>query len=154
MGIIPISSEKRISEKDDDGNVFHFRYITGQHQDRYNELQQMFIRAAKPFAEKARREINKSFKGNKPKTFVVEDMVAKKAIQLADEAGKITPKMESEYTRGMVDLFLCGWDGENFPEFPKNPSECFRTADLERLMVMINKNLGELTGLTIDDKKN
>lgn len=154
MGIIPISAEQRISEKDNDGNVFHFRYITGQHQDRYNELQQMFIRAARPYEEKARREVNKALKGKKPKAAVYMDMVAKKAISLADDAGKITPKMESEYTRGMVDLFLCGWDGPEFPKFPKNPSESFRTADLERLMVMINKNLAELTGLTVDDKKN
>lgn len=158
MGIIPITAgiTGRIAEKDEDENTFYFKPVTGETVGEFNQLQDKLYALSKPFEAQAKREINAESKGAKISKEKLTRRVPDRMMKLAIESGKITLLDLAQYNSKMIDMFLVGWSGKNFPDFPKSgkPSEMFRANDIDKLMSMINKNLASLAGLEVEDKKN
>ena len=57
MAVIPIDPKEVIIHKDDNGNEFHFRYLTGKHRAMFHKAQSAMTELSQPFYEKAKRSL-------------------------------------------------------------------------------------------------
>lgn len=67
----------------------------------------------------------------------------------------IAKENTNNYHVGIINLFLVGWSGTEFPEFPKErPSRYFIGREKIRMVELIDKNIPELIGFGSEDAKN
>lgn len=145
MSIIPISSEEPVVYQDPEtGAQFRFRRLLGRDITKYREMQSRIEKMLRPYIEQASKESE----GLEAKE------ITRKAQMLAAAAGVMIDDVS--YAADIVDMFLVGWEGEGFPEFPKSgkPSECFGVSALEQLTTVITERFEQLLGLTVDEAKN
>ena len=153
--MIPISPSKRKEWKDPkSGTLYEFRYMTSENEHLFVKLFSESSGDVKAYIAKARREVNAETKGKKLGVKRKEAMVMKRAEKYAAEESAAEGNLA--YARDFVNTFLCGWKGDDLPEFPKDgkPARYFRSADLYGMVGVINGFIGELCGLGLEDAKN
>jgi hypothetical protein len=114
------------------------------------------VRSIKGFIPQATKEVNNAHKGLKLTAEKKQELISIRASELAaEQVGNIETE-GLRYTKSLVDIFLCGWEGKNFPPFPKEgkPSDYLMLPVLNKLARAINDISGELCGLTVSDSKN
>jgi len=151
---IPRDPRERKNWKDpESGIVYHFRYLLGSYQDRYVKLQDKTTEILKKYLPKARAE-------TKRKHGVEEadhlKAIFARAMALAQEEMESAGAESIKIAREMIDIFLAGWEGKNVPEFPKagNPSDYLTLNDVQKLTIILNGLLPELSGVTLEESKN
>lgn len=149
MSVIPIDPKEVIIEKDDAGNEFHFRYITGENRAKFMKAQSIISDLALPYVDRAKKRLKKNA--------TVEE-ISTKAIELARKDGVITQEIEDKSTADMVDILLCNWKAKkgDWPIITEDnpPSKYLTFSSLAEVMEMAGKHIDKLMGLTIEDRKN
>lgn len=151
--MIPISSDQVFKVKDPESSaLLHLRYLTGQHLDRFSALQKSDV-AIEKYRAQAEKNIAKTTHGKSQKEQA--PLVAREMMRLAEADGIDTGNSFAKACE-MVDIFLCGWEGEGWPKFPANgkPSSMFKMSDLLTLSELISEHIDELTGISVDEAKN
>jgi hypothetical protein len=79
-----------------------------------------------------------------------------KKANAISEAVQAEPEKWVPFIDRWINLFLCGWSGEDVKDipFPKKPSSLFMFTDKFDVFALIQDNLSELVGLKEDNKKN
>ncbi len=146
MSIIPIDPKQTIVHVQDDGSEIHFRYLTGEFRSKFTKVQSFITDAAKPYLPAAKKQLKKKDPAG----------ITTLSIQLAKEDGAITTEMEDRQTAEIIDIVVCNWKGDGFPELKKGtkPSDYLTTVQLSELMMIANEYINQLIGLSAEDQKN
>jgi hypothetical protein len=166
MSIIPISPEVRLTHKCEDGSEVYFRYLTGEHRAKYQDIQESLALKARPYFSEAKKiavkqisELKKSVE-KQGKTDVIipqlEQLTARIALQKAEEAGDITQADQDKQTAAYVDLFVTGWKIKGAPQKKEDipASHYFTPVSLTEIMEILSQHIQELMGLSVQDQKN
>ena len=147
MAVIPIDPKEVIIHKDDNGNEFHFRYLTGKHRAMFQKAQSAMTELSQPYFERAKKSLKNGAKIHE---------IAQRAIELAKKAGAITPEIEDKQSADIIDVMLCNWKGKGFPKITEtNPPSTFLTqVQLAEVMEMASQYIEQVLGLTEEDRKN
>ena len=154
---IPVSPNARISWTDpSSGATYHFRYLLGEYQEQYNSMKSPILEAIRGFLPQAKREISAENKSKKMTDEKRNELIAVKATSLAQKKIESIQGETLRYTRQLVDIFLCGWEGKGMPNFPDDghPSAYLLPSTLGAISSEINRLTSELCGLTVDESKN
>ncbi|MFA5217225.1 hypothetical protein [Sulfuricurvum sp.] len=168
MSIIPISPDKVLTHKCDNGDEIYFRYLTGEYRAKYQDVQDSLYVKAKTFKEEAEKlskttiknmgKENESIDDATKRVIIptLEQLTAKKSLELAKEKGIITGADEDRHMAEVIDLFCTGWKIEGQPNRDpgKRPSEYFQITSMVELMGILSEHIEELMGLTVQDQKN
>lgn len=151
MSIIPILPDQVITHKDENGNEFYFRYLTGEYRHKYQVTQGEFQRKAVSFVGEAKKQLIESGISEPD-----EKSIVKKSIEIAKEKGIITSADEDKNMADIVDIFVKDWKGNGFPQLlpGKKPSDYLTITSLIELMVILSQYIEQLIGLTVEDQKN
>lgn len=151
MSIIPILPDQVITHKDENGNEFYFRYLTGEYRHKYQVIQGEFQRKAVSFVDEAKKQLIES---GIPEPD--EKSIVKKSIEIAKEKGIITSADEDKNMADIVDIFVKDWKGNGFPQLlpGEKPSDYLTITSLIELMVILSQYIEQLIGLTVEDQKN
>lgn len=157
MSFIPLSPDAKLVHKiEGTDSEIHFRYLLGEYQDRFLDVQERIDKIAKPHMEQARKNIKKRLdeQKKKPSRMEMEQLVHQEAMAIANQ--NVSRKDQIKYGRDLVDIFVCGWKGEKFPSFPENgkASSALTIGQVNYLVDVLSKHMAVLTGLDIDDLKN
>lgn len=148
MSIIPIDPRQTIVHVQDDGSEIHFRYLTGEYRSKFTAVQSLVSNAAKPYIPVAKKQLKGKKKDYKS--------IATLAVNLAEADGIVNDEMLERQTADMIDIVVCGWKGEGFPEIKKGtkPSDYLTSVQLSEVMIIANEYMNEIMGLTVEDRKN
>jgi len=151
--MIPITAEqvKKVPLPDSEAQV-HLRYPVGEHLDRFMAMQEDGGRLSK-YRPQAEKNLKARTHGKDRKQQA--SMLAAEMSRLAAEAGDNSGDGFAQ-AREMVDIFVCGWEGKGWPEFPKDgkPSAMFKLGDLMTLAELVSEHIDDLTGIGLDEAKN
>jgi hypothetical protein len=154
---IPISAnEKKKWVDPKTGATYFFSYLTGDRQDDFLELQNETLSVIKRMLPIARKDLESTDEYKSADKKEKSRMVTEKAQELATLEIDNSKSSPMKYSRKIIDIFLTGWEGKGFPEFPKDvkPSSMLVFADINMLSDAISGMMGDLYGLSVDDSKN
>ena len=153
--MIPISSDqvKKVDDPTPESKAkLHLRYPTGEYLDRFMALQSSGGSMIK-YRAAAEKKVTAENHGKSRKDLL--PLIAREMARMSDEAGEHDVDGFTR-ARELVDVFLCGWEGPNWPEFPKDgkPSRMFKLGDLMSLAELISGELDDLTAISVSEAKN
>lgn len=146
--MIPLTSSQFLEAKDENDNVFYLKYLTEiDNQVEYLKISQDEISARSKFYEQAKSELPKKSP---------EEKINLRAYELLIEDRQKNIAKHLVVCEGYINIFVVGWKGKSLLPFPEKgkPSTAIRLFEKYNLYRLIQNNIVELTGLTIDEIKN
>jgi hypothetical protein len=147
--VIPISSDaKYIHREEKTGNEYHFRYLLeSDKQAEYSQLCRRESERITALCETAKPLLPPE---------ATEKEIRLKAYELLNEQQGPDQLDRIAEMDSYINIFLCGWSGKGFPEFPKDgkPTRCFKYFQKMEMYRIIMDKIPELTGFTEDEIKN
>jgi hypothetical protein len=156
--MIPITPGKYIVHVDDKTGIkFKFRYLIGEYQEEFNALMDETSKRTRSKIKIAEEQIKEENKGVRFKKGELDKLISERAVRLAQSDLESSYSEDLKQGKRLIDIFLCGWEGKDLPEFPKHPdrpSNYLVQKDVAEMVTVINKYMNELSGLTNEEIKN
>ena len=147
--MIPISGDSKFVYVDEkSGAEYYFRYLLE------SDRQARYSLVCKKESEKITALENQA-----KQFFAVEtsqEEIRLKAYEMLNELREKNPADRIEEMDEYINIFLVGWNGKNFLEFPKDgqPAKCFMYFQKIKVYRIIMDKIQELTGFSEDEIKN
>ena len=146
--MIPLTSDQCLEVKDKKGRVFRLKYLTElDNQVEYLNLSKQEQSEREKFRGIAKKELPKN---------AGEEKINLRAYELLLEEREKNPRQHLSLYNSYINIFIAGWSGSGLLPFPKTgkPSDAIRLFEKFSLYRLIQENIAELTGLSLDELKN